>query len=159
MLISVCLYATLIAIETLLDGLFPSRIDMLQLYAMNQILIVIISVVLFAMFSCIQLRCIPQINKISKHTIGVYLVHDNQLIGSFLVWGVMRKLFHVTELYEKGSMAFIPISIIVVFLVFGGGYIIDWTREKFVGKLIEKMSAYFANCLRVYFDKGMERLK
>lgn len=121
MLISVCLYATLIAIETLLDGLFPGRIDMLQLYAMNQILIVIISVMLFAMFSCVQLRYIPQINEISKHTIGVYLVHDNQLIGAFLVWGVIRKLFHVTELYEKGSIAFIPISIIIVFLVFGGG--------------------------------------
>lgn len=112
-------YLALVLFESFIT-IHVGSVNILRIYAMNQIWVILISLIIFASFSSLKMPQNNIVNKLSKHMLGVYLIHDNQLIGSLITWGIFRKYLNINQLYEQKSILFFPLSIIACLLVIGG---------------------------------------
>ena len=112
-------YLALVLFESFIT-IHVGSVNILRIYAMNQIWVILISLIIFASFSSLKMPQNNIVNKLSNHMLGVYLIHDNQLIGSLITWGIFRKYLNINQLYEQKSILFFPLSIIACLLVIGG---------------------------------------
>lgn len=101
-------------------------------FAYNTIFNVLGSVFLFLAFSKLNIKS-KIINKISKHTLGIYLMHVNIFIRVYM-W---RTILKTGEYYTRNSL--ILNCVFSVLAVFIGGLIIDFIREKLFNVTIEKI--------------------
>lgn len=99
----------------------------------NSFLVILIALELFLAFIKMEPFYNQKVNIIASATFGVYLIHDNPLMRSFL-WG------HVFKNQSAfGRKGFIVYSFFAVLLVFVSCTIIDLVRQK----TIEKFWIYF----------------
>ena len=110
-------------------------------YNQNSIFILLISVLLFMAFLNKHIKYCNYINILSSATFGVYLIHDNKLLRTFL-WD---KVFNVTQYQD--CLLLIPYSIVVVFLTYFGCTIIELIRKYTIEPTLIKISN---NKLEVY---------
>lgn len=107
------------------------------LYGMNQIPILIISILLFLTFKNLKLRNIKVINTIASATFGVYLIHDNPIMRVFL-WKTLFK-----NASFQFSLSLIPYAIMCIVIVYIVSTIIELLRihllEKYWLKGYDKM--------------------
>ena len=113
------------------------------LFAMESLPIFLISYVLFLGFKKTNIKNNKYINKLASTTFGIYLIHDNMYMRSFL-W---CNLFNL-KFYESTSFL-IPYAICIGFMVFTICAIIDlirqYTVERYYMKfmdIVEKMINY-----------------
>ena len=107
-------------------------------YEMHSLPIVIISSLLFLGFLKLNIGFNKIINVISSATFGVYLIHDNSYVRSFL-W---EDVFMNASYYESNLL--IPYSILVIVLVFVVCTVIElarsYTFEVFFSKRIDTIA-------------------
>ena len=74
-----------------------------------------ISICLFYSFYKIKIGFHPLINKLAKTTLGVYLIHDNELLRE-IIW---NQWFHIEQWFEKSNwyIIYLPCAAIMVFLI------------------------------------------
>lgn len=101
-------------------------------YAYNTIFNVMGAVFLFLAFSKLNIKS-KIINKISKHTLGIYLIHVNIFIRVYM-W---RTILKTSEYYTRNSLVLNCVfSVLAVFTV---ALVIDFIRKKLFNLTIEKL--------------------
>ena len=100
-------------------------------FAYNSIFNVIGAIALFLMFSRFRFKS-KIINNISKHTLGIYIIHVNIFMYTFL-W---KTLLKTDSFYTSKYLALNCIK--SVFVIFIAGLVIDIIREKLFNITIEK---------------------
>ncbi len=118
---------------------------------MNTIPILISSISLFLIFKNLQIDYNRTINIIASTMFGVYLIHDNPYVRSF-IW---HNLFHNSSYYNSPWLfAHCALAIISVFI---SCIIIDWIRILLVEvpllKVVEKLSNLLNEKWNVLNDK------
>lgn len=103
-----------------------------DLFAMQSLPIFLISFLLFLGFKKTDIKNCFFINKIASTTFGIYLIHDNSYIRSFL-W---IDFFKVNSF--ENSNFLIPYSIYICFIVFFTCTIIDLIRQYTIEKYYMK---------------------
>ena len=110
------------------------------------LLIILVSLLLFIGFQKTKIRNNKIINHISSATFGIYLIHDNPYIRSFL-WNLLNK---GKEYSNKPN--FIPYSLEVTVLVFLGCLTLELVRsnllEKHYLKAVKSLSVSIETSLR-----------
>ena len=110
------------------------------------LLIILVSLLLFIGFQKTKIRNNKIINHISSATFGIYLIHDNPYIRSFL-WNLLNK---GKEYSNKPS--FIPFSLSVTLLIFLGCLTLELVRsnllEKHYLKAVKSLSVSIETSLR-----------
>ena len=101
-------------------------------FGMQRINVLVIDILLLEGFTKIKIGRSRIINLIASATFGVYLIHDEKFMRSFL-WD---RLFKVNE-YSKSKML-IPYSIAVILLVFISCIVIELIRANTLEKLYMK---------------------
>ncbi len=102
------------------------------LFRQNMLTILLISISLFMFFVNTNIKTNKIINLVSSTTFGIYLIHDDGLVRSF-IWHRLFKNFKY-----QSSLWLIPYSISVSLLVFVVCCIIDLIRIKFLEKYYMK---------------------
>lgn len=102
-------------------------------YKRQKLPILLTSLFLFLGFEKLQIKCNSIINKIALTTFGIYLIHDNNIIRSFL-W---KELFKNAE--YSNSIYLIPYSIFVILIVFTVCSIIEFFRISVIEKTYMKI--------------------
>lgn len=129
-------------------------------YDYNQLPVVLIAVSLFLFFKNIEIKNNKYINMIAATTFGIYLIHDNNFIRSFL-W---IDLFKNNEVATKNY--FIIYSIVIIIFVLIVCFLIELIRNRMIekktlkimavmGKYIEKQSFYINRSFCSRFDKKL----
>ncbi len=127
-------------LTTKYDG-FASYIT--YFYNQENILILSISISMFMIFTKLKIKYSKYINVIGSCTFGVYLIHEHDLIRTFL-WKFLFK-----NASYQNSLLIIPYSIIVVIVVFLILTFIDLIRQRFVEKPIMKLiDKFYVTLLR-----------
>ncbi|MCQ2484040.1 MAG: acyltransferase [Clostridia bacterium] len=102
----------------------------------NNLLIFIISLLLFLGFSQIQIKTNKIINTVASTTFGIYLIHDNCFVRPFL-W---KTVFKISE--HESTLFFIPYTFFIVIVVFTVCSLIEFARintiEKYSLKIYDK---------------------
>lgn len=101
-------------------------------YSQNSVLTICRAVCFFMMFKTIKLKENRFINKLSKTSFGVYLIHDSNLLRPFL-W---KNIFHNNS--YQNTVLIIPYSIVVVLLVYFGCSLFDFVRINCFERLFMK---------------------
>ena len=91
----------------------------------NSLIILLTSVSTFLLFKSISIKNSGFINSLSATTFGVYLIHDNDCIRSYL-W---NHLLVVKNYYVQPY--FVLYSVIIILLIFSVCSFIDFLRIKF----------------------------
>ena len=99
---------------------------------MNNFFILLISIFLILFFSNLNMKYNKYINIVSSTTLGIYLIHDNPSVRTFL-WTHYFKLFEITK-----SKYLILSSIKVIFIIFFICMVIDLIRKFIVEVLLKK---------------------
>lgn len=99
-----------------------------KLLEYNFIFVVLGSICLFLFMKEINIKSVV-VNRISKLTFGIYLIHDNNYIRSILYSSILK-----TQNYYKSTM-FIPESILSIIMVFIVCSIIEYIRQ-YIFKLL-----------------------
>ncbi len=124
-----------------------------QVYNQEQITVLIASLSLFMLFLGIKLNYNKWINIIASTTFGVYLIHDNNVLRSFL-W---------IDLFEnskyQNSLLLIPYSIIVVLIVFIVCALIDICRQKIFEKPFVALVNKYSDRVEKLFAKIIDFFK
>ena len=118
-------------------------------YDMQRLPMIIISVLIFIGFTKLTIGYSKVVNTISSTMFGVYLIHDNKFVRTYL-WKV---LLHSTT-YSNSKM-FAMYSLMVIALVFISCSIIELIRKKMEEK-------YMANCMNkisLWIDKKMNDIE
>lgn len=102
-------------------------------FGQEKLSILLVSLCLFMAFKNMTIKDNKLINLVASATFGVYLIHDNNLIRSFLWIDVFKNALWQTSPY------LIPYSIIVILLVFVVCTIIDLLRKYILEKPILKV--------------------
>ena len=99
-----------------------------QLLALNSLCVILCGIGIFSVFKDLSIGYNKYINGWARTMFGVYLIHDNPLIKSWL-WNDM---LNITNYY--GSVWMVPYAVLsaLVILVFFGA--IDWLRIHYLGK-------------------------
>lgn len=100
-----------------------------DIYDMNQLTTLLISVCMFTAFSNIKVKYNKWINLISSATFGVYLIHDNGNIRP-LLW---EKVFHNAGYQD--SIILIPYSFAAVIIVFAICSLIELLRQMTIERI------------------------
>ena len=116
-------------------------------YGMQSIFTVVSSLLLFMGFSRINIGYKKYVNIISSATFGVYLLHENSYIKSFL-W---EKLFKNASYADSNLL--IPYSIFVTLTVFIMGIIIELLRKYLIENHSNKLFSYVSNIIDGAIDK------
>lgn len=116
---------------------FSERVE--YFYSAQTITILLMSVSLFLAFANLRLKYNRWINLIASATFGIYLIHDNHFVRSWLWIDVFPK-----EQYQK-SLMFIPYSIAVVAIVFAGCAVVDLIRKCTFEKVFMLLVDYWIN--------------
>lgn len=101
----------------------------LYFYSMQTIFILSISIFVFLLFLTMNIKQNLTINKIASATFGVYLIHDNGFVRSWLWLDIFR------ENHLQNSLLLIPYSIVVVFIVYIGCTLIELARIRWIEKI------------------------
>lgn len=108
-------------------------------YDMQAFPTLLTSILLFFGFSKLDIPNNKLINTVSSATSGVYLVHEDDLVRSFL-WD---RQFHVAAYSDSNLL--IPYSLLVIILVFVGCTLVELFRKRFLERpalpLIDAISA------------------
>ena len=99
---------------------------------MNNFFILLISIFLILFFSNLNMKYNKYINIVSSTTLGIYLIHDNPSVRTFL-WTNYFKLFEITK-----SKYLILSSIKVIFIIFFICMVIDLIRKFIVEVILKK---------------------
>jgi surface polysaccharide O-acyltransferase-like enzyme len=122
-------------------------------YGMQSIPILVISVCLFLGFKGMKIGFKKRINILSAATFGVYLIHDNQYVRSFL-W---KELFKNAA--YSNTLFLIPYSIMVILIVYIGCTCIELIRihclEKWYLKYIRKFSDKIETIIEQFFSSKL----
>lgn len=110
-----------------------------KLASMNSVFIVSIAVYIFHYFKDLQIGCNKFINFISASVLGVYLLHDNNIVRPFL-W---RVIFHPCDVMDKSYMILYLIG--VVLIIFTVGIITDKLIMAVFGRFINKIIGFLQN--------------
>lgn len=102
-------------------------------YKNYNVFLVIASFLLFLAFTKVKVKNNKKINMLASATFGVYLIHENHLVASFL-W---THVFNVT-LYQS-SLLIIPYSILTALFVYLMCSIIDIIRQRTIEQPILKL--------------------
>ena len=115
-------------------------------YDMHRLPILIAALLVFVGFAKLDLRCHKSINLIASTTFGVYLIHDDSYIRSFL-W---KTVFNGAAYAE--SRMLIPYSLMVIAVVFIGCSVVELIRQNLIEKhtlaLIDRVSAFIDNKIK-----------
>ena len=95
-------------------------------YGQEKLSILLTSLSLFMVFTSLKMRYYKWINIIASATFGVYLIHDNKVVRSFLWFNIFKNA------QFQHSNFIIPYSIMVVVLVYVVCTVIDLLRQKVV---------------------------
>lgn len=137
-LVSICIILLLLS-TIILDSIHKYSSD---LYSRSSILIVILAVGILTMFLKVNISYNKIINTIGGCTFGVYLIHDNNYVRSWLWIDFLKN-------YSYANSEFLIIRIILsVIIVFVVCIIIEFLRKK----VIEKS-------FMILVDKYYDRLK
>lgn len=117
-------------------------------YKRNSLLTFLSALALFMLFEKTRINYSRFINSIASATFGVYLIHDNWMVRSFL-W---QRLFNNAR-YQDTIMV-IPYSLIVVLLVYVACTIIDLIRQK----VFEKPYMFVVNKYSKLWLKPFEKM-
>ena len=117
-------------------------------YSQNSLPIVLSSLLLFIGFQKSEIKCSKTINIIASTTFGIYLIHDNNYMRSFL-W---KTLFVNNSFQDKNTL--IPYSIIVILIVFFGCALIELLRKR----LFEKPLANLFNRSSSIIDSAINKV-
>ena len=117
-------------------------------YDMQRLPILVISVLLFIGFLKLDMRYSRFINVVSSATFGVYLIHDNEYVRSFL-W---ETVFRSVSFADSGWL--IPYSVFAVAVVFVGCTVVELLRIH----TVEKWCMPLFSRLAEWFDKKTEKL-
>lgn len=104
-----------------------------MLYQQERIPMLIISVCMFMVFKNTKMNYHKWVNTIASAAFGVYLIHDNEYVRTFL-WETVFKQF---KYYNSAFL--VPYSFFAVFTVFFACTFIDLVRQKTVERLYMKM--------------------
>ena len=99
---------------------------------MNDFFILLVSILLLLFFSNLNIKYNKYINIISSTTLGIYLIHDNPSVRTFL-WTSYFKLFEIT-----GGKNLILSSIKIIFTIFFICMIIDLIRKFIIEVLLKR---------------------
>lgn len=106
----------------------------------NTLPVLALSITFFLIFSRVRMPCIVWINAIASTMLGVYLIHDNGFVRSFL-W---KHLLRVGEHFSQPN--FILWSIVVISMVFVVCAALEWLRivlfQKFFNQLARPLYKY-----------------
>ncbi len=102
--------------------------DIFYFYGQEKLPVVLSAISIFMAFATSKLHYHKSINIIASATFGVYLIHDNSLVRTFL-W---QTIFH-NATYQN-SLWLIPVSIVAVAVVFTTCVFIDIIRQRFIEK-------------------------
>jgi len=145
-------------LSVLVFDLIGLRIDIFaqnatHFIALNSPLILLCAVCLFLGFKNLKMPDSRVINQIALSVFGIYLIHDNIFIRSFLWIDLFDNASYLDSLY------LIPYILGIVFLVFAGCVIIDQIRifclERPLFNWIDKFSAEHSEFLLSLKRKGM----
>lgn len=106
--------------------------DLVRYTAMNRPFTLLVAITLFMTFKESNIKYNKMINTIAGATFGIYLIHDNQMIRTYM-WGNIIK---VSELFKsKYFIGYSLLSILAVFVICG---IIVLIVQNTIEKLIDK---------------------
>ena len=114
---------------------------------MNDFFILLVSIFLLLFFSNLNIKYNKYINMVSSTTLGIYLIHDNPSMRTFL-WTSYFRLFEIT-----GSKYLILNSIKAIFIIFFVCIIIDLIRKFIIEVLLKKKINQFYEILVFLNDK------
>ena len=124
-------------------------------YGMNKLNVFVISVLLLAGFSKLNVDRIKFINIIASATFGVYLIHDEAFIRTFL-WGQVVKAADFSQ-----SKFMIPYSLAAILLVFVCCTVIELARtyllEKNYMKAVDRVAERFDSFTQKLSEKTIFR--
>lgn len=119
-------------------------------YNQEKINVLIICVSLFMIFINLKMNYHKWINIIASASFGVYLIHDNNFLRTF-IW---KDLFNVSSF--EGSAVVIPYSIAVIITLYAVCTAIDLIRQKVVEKpyliIVDKFSQPVCNKVKKVTD-------
>lgn len=128
--ITILSYISCILLIYILDFI---KIDYKLFFGIQKLPTLIVSVLIFILFNKIQISNNSFINKISKCTFGVYLIHDNSIARDF-IW---IHFFKVNSFYKSPYL--ILYSIYVVTTIFIVCTCIEYVRIKIESKYVNKI--------------------
>jgi Uncharacterized protein conserved in bacteria len=119
-------------------------------FEMDQLPVLLISLLAFIGFLKIKIDYSWLINVISSATFGIYLIHDNDYVRPFL-W---KKFFRNATYADSAFL--IPYSLAVIIIVFLGCTVIELCRiyifEKQYMNAVNKLSNYLDNIIEHFFS-------
>ena len=110
--------------------------------SLQHLFILLMSVFWFMAFKSYEIKYSEKINVIASTTLGIYLIHDNELVRVLIWETIFESNKYLNTLY------FIPYSLGAISIVFIICSVIDLIRKYFIEKYYLKL-----------FDKGVERVK
>ena len=113
---------------------------------LNSPLIVIICIELFKGFLEMDIKYNKWINEIAGCTFGVYLIHSNRLMSSWL-----SVIFPIYK--ETRPILILLYSVVSIIVIYAVSVLIDYVRKKTIGKVWEKLLDKYANTLKSKFAK------
>lgn len=145
-------YAVILAIAAVLTYL-SSFIFSTPLYQQDRVLVLVITVCMFMVFNNLNMKYHKWINIVASTTFGVYLIHDNEYVRTFLWQTVFKQVC-----YYK-SPFIVPYSFFAVFTVFIACTLIELLRQKTVEKIFMKVINGKFEKLKGCFNKISEKIK
>ena len=135
---------------------FKNYIPILKLYsdrlfAMNQLLVLIVSILIFVFFKNIRIEKNRMINILAAATFGVYLIHDDKNIRQMLTNHIYGRL-------DVNSGLLIPYSILVILLIFVICTGMELLRKYLLEKLYLKRLDKLGDTLEVWINKKIQKI-
>ena len=125
-------FAIYVLMQLITYILSTHKLVVLGAFVYNSIFNVIGAVALFTAFSKLKIQS-NIINKLAKHTLGIYIIHVNIFIIPF-IWQTM---FRTNEFYKSKYLILnYAISVLSIFII---GLIIDIIREKVANLTLKKL--------------------
>lgn len=105
----------------------------------TSIFVIIVSVCMVIIFKNIRIKNNSIINYLASSTLGVYLIHENNYLRD-IIWNKVWP-----NSYYYNSIAFIPLAILKIIVIYICCIIIDKIRYKIFGKIEDKISRKVCN--------------
>lgn len=99
------------------------------------IFVIIIATTLFLLFRSLNIGSNKLVNTIARSTLGVYLIHDNEIIR-----GMIWRRFAFINPYTMNPFSYIGLGIIIGFFIFIACTLVDRARIVLVSKLEQNLS-------------------
>ena len=115
----------------------------------NHVLIMLLSLFLFLGFKNLKVKNNRVINFVSSLTFGIYLIHDNWQIRSYLWNNIVKGTRYMDMVW------FIPMSYVLILAMFIACGIIEWMRQHTIEKLWMKVVDWASPRINDTIDKWL----